>query len=423
MKKVFIPTLILLISFTAGYHILSVWRGATLYRNNLSVESILKAIQIESSNPDPFYRLGLFYQWDIRNSEPKESLKYLKKAIERNPLEQEYWINLAKILYRIGEKGASEEALAKAILVFPSGYQGRWVAANLLLQQGAIEKAIPHFTYILAYYPSQNGMVYDVLLRAIRDTDFILEKIVPKDPSSLRHYLSYLYEFGDKESVKRAWGKRVSYGIKTDRTETLRHIEFLISHGDLSEAFQAWKSGLREEGLQIPTDGNLITNGGFEKKEILGGGFDWKMINIPGAQISFDHSIAFEGKSSLKVVFDGKENVDFHHVYQYVAWKPGTEYVLRAYMKTRGISTKSGIRIEVSGIGPAFHGASELLIGDNEWRVLMIAFRTPAQSQGALVRIRREKTQKFDRFISGTVWIDKVSLTEKSDSVHLAIKE
>ncbi len=412
MKKVFFPILILLVSFTAGYYILSVWRGV-IYRNNLSVESILKAIQIESSNPDPFYRLGLFYQWDIENRELKESLKYLKKAIERNPLEQEYWINLAKILYRMGEKGASEEALAKAILVFPDGYRGRWVAANLLLQQGAIENAIPHFTYILAYYPNQTGMVYDVLLRAIRDTDFILEKVVPKDPSSLKQYLSYLYEIGDKESVKKAWGKRASYGMKNDRTETLRHIEFLISQGDLNEAFQVWKTGLRKEGLHIPSDGNLITNGGFEKREILGGGFDWKITDVPGAEVSFDHSIAFEGKSSLKVVFDGKENVNFHHVYQYVALKPNTEYVLKATVKTRGITTKSGIKIEVSGIGPAFHRASESLTGDNEWRDLMIAFRTPAQSQGALVRIRREKTEKFDRFISGTVWIDKVSLKEK----------
>jgi len=201
MKKCFFPILILLVSFTAGYHILSIWRGACIYKNNLSVERILKSIQIQSSNPDPFYRLGLFYQWDIRNRELKESLKYLKKAIERNPLEQEYWINLAKILHRMGEKGASEEALAKAILVFPNGYRGRWVAANLLLQQGTIDNAIPHFTYILAYYPNQTGMVYDVLLRAIRDTDFILEKVVPKDPSSLKGLLKKTVTEGLPKSV------------------------------------------------------------------------------------------------------------------------------------------------------------------------------------------------------------------------------
>jgi tetratricopeptide (TPR) repeat protein len=414
MKKLLFLLLTIFVSILIGYHILSMWRGISLYQTNPSKESLLKAIQLNPSNPDPFYRLGLFYQWDIRNIDLKESLKYLKKAIERNPLEQQYYLNLAKILYRMGEKNASEQALEKAILVFTTSYQGRWVSGNLLLQQGAVEKAIPHFTYILANYPTQSGLVYDVILKAINDTDSILERVVPKDPSSMNQYLAYLYEIGDKESAKKAWEKKTSYGMKNDWTETLRHIEFLIAHGDLNEAFQVWEARLHEEGLSSPSDGNLITNGGFEKKEILGGGFDWKITNVPGAMVSFDHSMAFEGKSSLRINFNGKENVDFQHVYQFVALKPDTEYVLRAHMKTKEVTTKSGLKIEISGVGPAFHKASESLIGDNGWRELTVAFRTPAQSQGGLVRVRRERTDKFDRFIAGTVWIDNISLKEKS---------
>ncbi len=417
MKRFIFSILVVIVSLVAGYHILSIWRGIYLYQANLSKESLLKAIRLNPSNPDPFYRLGIFYQWDFRNIDLKESLKYLRKAIERNPLEQQYYLNLAKILYRMGEKNASEQALEKAILVFPASYQGRWVSGNLLLQQGVLEKALPHFTYILTHYPNRSSLVYDVLFRAINDTDFILEKLVPKDASSMNQYLVYLYEIGDKESAKKAWEKRASYGIKNGRTETLRHIEFLIAHGDLNEAFQVWGTRLREEGLSTPSDGNLITNGGFETKEILGGGFDWKMINVPGAEVSFDHSVAFEGKKSLKIAFNGKENVDFRHVYQFVALKPNSEYVLKAHMKTNAVTTKSGLKIEISGVGPSFYGASESLIGENGWRELMVVFRTPSQSQGGVIRVRREKTDKFDRFISGTVWIDNVSLTERKQSL------
>ncbi len=413
MKRFFLSILVVIVSLVVGYHILSTWRGIQLYQTNLSKESLLKAIRLNPSNPDPFFRLGIFYQWDFRNIDLKESLKYLKQAIGRNPLEQQYYLNLAKILYRMGEKNASEQALEKAILVFPVSYQGRWVSGNLLLQQGVIEKALPHFTYILMHYPNRSSLVYDVLFRAINDTDFILEKLVPKDASSMNQYLVYLYEIGDQESAKKAWEKKASYGIKNGRNETLRQIEFLITHGDLNEAFHIWRSRLQEEGLSTPSDGNLIINGGFETKEILGGGFDWKMINVPGAEVSFDHSIAFEGKSSLKIVFNGKENVDFRHVYQFVALKPNSEYVLKAHMKTSAVTTKSGLKLEISGVGPAFYGASEGLIGENGWRELMVAFRTPPQSQGGVVRVRREKTDKFDRFISGTVWLDNVSLTER----------
>jgi hypothetical protein len=123
--------------------------------------------------------------------------------------------------------------------------------------------------------------------------------------------------------------------------------------------------------------------------------------------------MASEGRRSLKIIFDGKENVDFGHVYQFLSLKPMTEYELKVNMKTKGITTKSGLKIEISGVGPAFTKASEPLTGDNEWKESVILFRTPAQSQGGLVKIRRERTDKLDRFISGTVWVDNFRLTEK----------
>jgi hypothetical protein len=86
--------------------------------------------------------------------------------------------------------------------------------------------------------------------------------------------------------------------------------------------------------------------------------------------------------------------------------------MLRAHLRTEAVTTKSGLKIEISGIGPGFYVASEPLIGDNEWKEMTVAFRTPAKSQGGLVRVRRGKTDKFDRLISGTVWIDNIRLIE-----------
>ena len=414
MKRIFFSVLAVIVSLAAGYSIISIWRGISLYQINLSQETLLRATRLASSNPDPYYRLGLFHQWELRHIDLKESAYYFRKAIERNPLEQDYWLNLAKIYQRMGESTLSQRASENAISVFPTGYRGRWVIGNLHLQQGDLEKALPHFSYILAYYPNQSAVVFDVLRKAVNDPDFVLERIVPKDPSSFKQYLSYLYETGDKDSACTTWARRSSFGYHPDRGETLRHIEFLISKSEFNEAFQVWKVRLREEGLPAPEDSNLITNGGFEKEKILGGGFDWKIEKVSGAEAFFDPSIASEGKRSLKIVFNGKENVDFSHVYQFVPLKSNTEYVLKANMKTQAVTTKSGLKIEVSGVGPAFYKASEPLIGDNDWKELIVTFRTLTQSQGGLVRIRREKTDKFDRFIGGTVWIDNVRLIEKS---------
>ncbi len=412
MKRFLLSFLLLGAILLASYHIVCTWRGLSLLQGDLSKDKIFRAIQLSPSNPDPFYKLGLFYQRDIQDGDLKESLRYLRRAIEKNRLEQDYWLNLANVLLRLSSPEASELALEKAILTSPTGYRGRWIAANLLLQQG-LEKALPHFSYILANYPDESGLVYDVLHRATHDSGLIFDRVVPKEPSSVNRYLAYLYEAGDKESAKRVWNRRISYGLASDREGRLPHIEFLIAQGEIDEAFQIWKAGLREEGIPVSgDDSNLITNGGFETEKTLGGGFDWRISSVEGAEVSFDPLTALEGARSLRIVFNGKENVDFYHVSQYVASKPKTEYVLKGYMKTQGLTTTNGIRMEVVGVGPAFHQASASLVGDNKWKEVRVTFRTPAESQGLLVRIRREKTDKFDRLLSGTVWIDDVSLTE-----------
>jgi tetratricopeptide (TPR) repeat protein len=413
MKRLFISLGVLLLCFVLGYHIVTLWRGFYFYATRPSKEALLQALRLSPSNPDPYYRLGLFYLWDLQGRDPAKSLEYLGQAIRRNPLEQEYWLNWAKALQRTGETEAFEKALDKAILTFPTGYRGRWTAGNLLLQQQALEPALAHFSYILAHYPNQSSQVYDVWHQVTQDSDFLLSRLVPKDPAAFQRYLAYLYEGGDPEAVQKAWAMKASLHLPSDRKEALRYIEFLISKRELNAAFDAWKARLREEGLPLAKDGNLVTNGGFEEGEILGGGFDWRIRAVNGEETSFDRSVSLGGNQSLRIRFDGKENVDFQHVDQSVAWRPDTDYTLTVHLRTKGITTKSGVKIEVLGIGANFYKGTESYTGDHDWEEIPLSFRTPSRSQGGLIRIRREKTDKFDRFISGTAWIDDISLKQK----------
>lgn len=200
-----------------------------------------------------FYKLSLLYQWSFFQGDLKESDRYFQKAIEKNPFEQGYWLDLAKVFKTRGEGQDFERALDNAILIFPTGYRGRWIAGNLLLQQGALEKALPHFSYIIVHYPNQSSLVYDVCGKVLDDPDVILENLVPKNPSALKQCLSYFYEAGDKEAAQKAWEKKATFGFKPDSGETLRHIEFLISKGELNEAFRLWKVRLHEEGVPLLT--------------------------------------------------------------------------------------------------------------------------------------------------------------------------
>jgi hypothetical protein len=412
MKKYLILILVIGITSLTGAHILNLWRGVSHSRRALNQSQLLQAAQIDLDNPDPFYRLSVLHQWDLRHMDLRKSMDYLQQAIQKTPLQQDYWLHLAMIFQNMDKKEDSERALENALLVFPTGYQGRWIAGNLLLQQGSPEKALPHFSYILAHYPDESRSIYGLWEGVAKDSDFILEKLIPKDLPSLGQYLTYLYEEREKETAQKVWKRIESLGHQPSRKDTIRHIEFLINQGEFKEAFQVWSTKVAVEGTPIPTDGNLVNNPGFETEKSLGSGFDWTINQTPGAEVSIDHSVAFEGKSSLKIQFNDRENVDFHDVYQWIPWKSHTDYQLKVNMKTEGVTTQSGPRMEVSGIDSALYGTSESLTGDNDWKELGMAFRTPAQSQGGLLRVRRQKTGNSDRPISGTVWIDHVRLFE-----------
>jgi hypothetical protein len=412
MKRGLVLISVIAIAFLTGVHILNLWRGVSHSRRAFNQDQLLLAAQIDLDNPDPFYRLSVLHQWDLRHMDLRKSNAYLQEAIKRTPLQQDYWLHLATILQNMGQKEDSERALEKAILVFPTGYRGRWMAGNLLLQQGAPEKALPHFSYILAHYPDESRPIYDLWEVVAKDSNFLLEKLIPKDYLSLRQYLIYLYEEREKEKAQKVWRRIESLGFQPSWKDTIRHIEFLITQGELGEAFQIWRTQANVEGIPLPTNGNLINNPGFETEAGLGSRFDWTIDQTPGAEVSIDHSVAFEGKRSLKIRFNGRENIDFHHVYQWIPWKPHTDYQLKATVKTEGVTSQSGPRVEVSGIDSVLYGVSESLTGDNDWKELRIAFRTPAQSQGGLLRVRRQKAKNADRAIPGTIWIDDVRLFE-----------
>jgi hypothetical protein len=129
----------------------------------------------------------------------------------------------------MGEKTASTTALVNAISVFPTSYRGRWVSGNLLLQQGDFEKALSHFSYLLAHYPNQSATVYDALEKAVNDVDFVLERIVPKDPSSFRQYLAHVYGAGDREAVRKGLGEKAFLRLsgRSGGDDSIRRISHL----------------------------------------------------------------------------------------------------------------------------------------------------------------------------------------------------
>jgi len=125
-------------------------------------------------------------------------------------------------------------------------------------------------------------------------------------------------------------------------------------------------------------------------------------------EASIDSETAHSGKRSLRLRFDRTENLAGFGIYQSVYLKPG-RYRLRAWVKAQDIGTDQGIVIQVGDVAGGPFG-TEPILGTTDWKLVEAGFTVPAGGGLHTVQLGRKTSKKFDDKVSGTLWIDEVSI-------------
>jgi hypothetical protein len=94
-----------------------------------------------------------------------------------------------------------------------------------------------------------------------------------------------------------------------------------------------------------------LWDGGFESS-VTGGGFSWLLPEgFRGVQVGIDTQLKHSGNRSLRLIFEGKSNINFAGVCHYVPVQPSTAYRFSAWVKTRALTTDQGIRFQLHPLG------------------------------------------------------------------------
>jgi hypothetical protein len=188
----------------------------------------------------------------------------------------------------------------------------------------------------------------------------------------------------------------------------------LVRFGRAAEARSVWQQALAlAHRTAAPVgSGSVIWDGSFGEG-FLDGGFGWRHHSIAGASIDVDSSVRRSGTSALRVRFDGSANVDFQNVRQLVVVEPLTRYRFQAFVRCDGISTDSGLRFRIfDNRQPAtLNAETENLTGTlADWTQQEVEFVTGPDTLFLNVALIRRPSRKLDNKISGTIWVDDVSL-------------
>jgi Tfp pilus assembly protein PilF len=388
------------------------------YFRKESPASIQAAIKWDGDNPQYYDALGTLTHFYGNTRDLDASVAFYEKATRLGPHDAHFWSDLGAAYDWAGRTNDALSAFERAIHLFPNSPEINWRFANFAFRTHKIPEALQALRIVLAGSTPPHRDVFQLATRATHDNGAILEEMLPPQASTYFDYLSFQIETGNMSAAEQVWEWLLQLNLPFALSQAFPYLDALIQHREVGRLAAAWSS-LRERfqaqirpRMEAP---NLITNGEF-KYDILNGGLDWRVIPAEGAVVSVDSRNSIEKPQGLRIEFDGKRNLDYEHVFQYVLVHPNTRYKFSGYLRTNGITTDSGPRFQIFDafdMGKLFL-STENVVGTSGWSPERVEFKTGADTHLLIVRVARPASTKLDNQISGTVWINQVTLTAKN---------
>jgi len=380
-----------------------------------TVDNLERAVKLDPRDADYHLRLGGVYEYSPIDIQLEKAEEHFRRATHLDPYDPQTWLDLAAALQFEGQLGEAEACRRRADLLAPNLPAYQWPIANFYLLQGDTDEAFRHFRIVLAGTAQYNTNVFSLAWKATDDAGKILQELIPERVSTEFSYLGFLLSQHRLDEAQGVWKRILAGRAEFSPVDASPYIDSLIAAHRAEEAYQVW-TDLQKRGLirysSMPSEVNLICNGDFED-ELSDFGFAWRIIPVEGVYAGLDTSNYHSPSHALLIQFSGKQNLLYQNVYQYVKASPRQAYHLQALMKTEGITTDSGPRLEVLD---AYHPAdldkmSEDLTGTSDtWTPLLLDFTTGPKTELIVVRLTRLPSKKFDNLISGKVWLDDARL-------------
>jgi hypothetical protein len=389
---------------------------AASFEDSVNPTELRRALTLDPSNPQLHHRLGLVYSYAREGNNPSEALQHLRRATELNPHKAIYWLSLASACDSIRDTLCADRALEHALRLSPMTPRFHWIAANRYLLTDRPEAALPQFRLLLEQSSEYNWPAFRLCLEAVGDPLLVLEKVLPNQAGAKLKldYVYFLSTQGDADFAFRAWGQTVAAASAFPFSSAGPYLQNLLYFGRYKEAIDVWQDLVRLGIVKKPASGepnNLIFNGDFEQVP-LNAGFDWRTPEVPYLSLAFPDSGAYQGSRCLRLDYTVGRNDESEAVYQIVPVVPNQGYSLAAYARSNNITSDSGPRLRV--LDPACPAcldvSSETTVGTTPWHPVSLKFSTGAQAQVVRVSVWRPRSRTFPTEITGTFWLDTVSL-------------
>jgi len=413
----------LLLSLTAGCASLLLaagilWVGTTLTFKTSSVG--LRLLHFDSGNPRIEYRLGRLYE----DTNPMEGITHLRRAAKLSRFNPHYLSHLASACESNGETRCADEAWQHLAMLCPSVPLYRWRAGESYLRTKQLDASLAQFRRLLDLDPEYAPQIWYALLGGQRPHDIFQELLANRTDSKIKvEYAKFLSDQGNDNDAYRVWRQLAATSDPVNFATVKPYLERLITLDRIDEAESVWLDLKRMGALsasEADKNGGLIFNGDFEQTP-LNAGFDWRQSDqTTYLYVDFSAPGAYHGGRCLRVDFTVNRNEAYEPAYQIVPVLPNRAYKLEAYVRSEDITSDTGPYLRVSDTQQhrSENALSDTTVGTTSWHPVRLNFSTGPEAQTVRLSIWRPRGRTFPTEISGTFWVDSVSLHDMGRAVE-----
>lgn len=336
------------------------------------------------------------------------ALQQYGRAAQLNRYSSRYWLDLANTQQIMSQPEESRKSLASALAADPTNPQIANEAANYYLVLGDTASALKLLAITVRYSPEDARNAVELSWRATQDARTVMEDVLPHNPDAYMLLMRILMERQQTEETAKVWQGLMSLKQSIAPESTFPYLQYLLDQGEVAQARSAWDQLMRRDDSTrgYLSGANLVSNGNFEE-EVLNGGFDWRYQSDPRVSLGIDERESYRGRRSLMISFNG-DPVQDAGIYQLLAVRPSTGYLISARVRTESIEGAGGPQL---GIFDAYSRKplflSSEFSGTMPWQNVEGAFRTEPDSKLLVLRIVR--TPGTTR-IRGRMWMDEISV-------------
>jgi hypothetical protein len=339
------------------------------------------------------------------------ALLELKRALQFDSSSAYAWADLGEAEMNAKNLEAARYCFQRSRARGPGNPVILFRAANFDFQSGDDAGALrdlgtllrnPEF---LSYY-DQAFLIYS---RMDLPIERILEQGIPDTSIAADAFLRYWINSNGLQQAASIWKWLPGHAPADDKLAG-EYISFLIRNKNENEAAEIWQAFTAS---QMPDyrKTNYVYNGGFEQAP-RPSPLDWGVDSVKDVLVTRVQSAAHDGDWSLRLLFEGLENVEFHQVMQDIVLEPG-HWQFKAFVKTDQITTDQGATLHLFDTDDPSRLDLQLdsFTGNHEWTPVERDFEITSDTKMVRLEFMRHASAKSDNKITGTAWLDSVEIS------------